>query len=102
MRNQSEDDHHWVGVHLVPNSACKSTQGAKVAIQLDDGRVLLQHRLSGHSMSVQHADTLHFGIGKSAQIREIGVTWPSGAQSRLIAPSADQYHVLQPDARRDG
>ncbi len=99
MRNQSEDHHHWVGVHLIPNSACNSTQGAKVTVQLEDGQVLLQQRLSGHSASVQHADTLHFGMGKSAKIREIGVNWPNGVRSRLIAPSADRYHVLQPDAK---
>jgi len=97
LRNRWEDDHHWVGVHLLPNAACSNTLGAKVAVQLDDGRVLLQHRLSGHSVWVQHADTLHFGMGKTAKIRRISVRWPNGARSTLQAPVADKYHVLQPE-----
>jgi hypothetical protein len=75
------------------------TQGTKVSVQSDDGRVLLQHRVSGHSVWSQHADTLHFGIGRTAKIRHMSVSWPDGARSLLKAPSADKYHVLRPEAK---
>ena len=70
-----------------------------MAAQLDDGRVLLQHRLFGHSVWVQHADTIHFAMGKTAKNRHISVGWPNGAKSTLKAPAADKYHVLQPEAK---
>lgn len=99
LRNQWEDEHHWIGVHLVPNSTCPSTQGAKVAVQLADGRILLQHRLTGHSVWVQHSDTLHFGVGKQSDVKQIGVYWPNGVRSRLQSPAVDQYHVLSPPTK---
>jgi hypothetical protein len=94
--NQWTDSNHWIGVHLRSAGPGPSPLGAKVLVRLADGRKLLQHNLSGHSVWAQHANSVHFGLGESAvEVEEITVTWPGGAVSELKNPPIDQYHVVK-------
>ena len=96
VRNQWTHANHWIGVHLRQDGPSPSPLGAKVTVQLTDGRKLLQHNLSGHSVWAQHANTVHFGLGKSAKVEAILVRWPDGTVSELREPGVDQYHTLRP------
>jgi hypothetical protein len=96
LRNQWEDNHHWIGVHLVSDRSNPSPIGAKVTVEAVDGRVLLQHNVTGHSVWTQHPNTVHFGLGQAGEVKRITVRWPSGAVSSLDHPPADRYHIVRP------
>ncbi len=98
VRNQWPGTNHWIGVHLRQNSPSPAPWGAKVILTLADGRKLLQHNLSGHSVWAQHACSVHFGLGQSDRVQRIEVLWPDGSASQLSEPAVDQYHTVEPPA----
>lgn len=97
-RNQWPELHHWIGVHLRPRGVSPSPLGARVRLNLPDGRTLLQHNLSGHAAWVQHDNTVHFGLGESTAVDRIEVRWPDGSVSEVPQPAIDAYHVVSPPA----
>lgn len=99
VKNQWQDDNHWIGVRLHPNRDVKSSPlGAKVVVTLTDGRQLVQHYATGHSVWAQHLNWLHFGIGGNETVMKIEVEWPGGYTTRLVDPAVDQYHKVTPTA----
>jgi len=94
VRNNWQGPGHWIGVHLRQPAPGTSPLGAKVSVELDDGRKLLQHNVSGHSVWVQHPNTVHFGLGDQPSVKSLTVTWPDGRTSRLENPAVDRYHVV--------
>ena len=96
VRNQWSPANHWVGVHLRRNGASVSPLGAEVRVVLPDGRILLQHNVTGHSVWAQHANTVHFGLGELDAVRRVEVRWPNGKISKLDNPTLNQYHALSP------
>lgn len=94
LRNQWDQPHHWIGVHLRQQPGTASPIGAKVVATLADGRRLLRHNVAGHSVWAQHADTIHFGLGTQSQVESLEITWPNGQVTRLEQPEVDQYHVV--------
>ena len=73
LQNNWQSDNHWVGVHLRGNDK-EPTHGAKLTLTLSNGRKLVQHRLTGHSVWSQHADTIHFGTGQATPTK-LTVEW---------------------------
>lgn len=95
VRNNWQDQHHWLGVHLRGN-AIDTPHGAKVSLELSDGSKLLQHCLTGHSVWAQHPTSIHFGTGKRKPVR-LSVTWPSGKVTVVEAVEMDKYIVVSPE-----
>jgi hypothetical protein len=94
VRNQWQGDGHFIGVHLRQGVGNASPLGARVVATLEDGRKLVQHNVAGHSVWVQHANTIHFGLGKSDKVASLEVHWPDGTKQLLTAPAVDQYHAI--------
>jgi hypothetical protein len=92
FRNEWQSDNHWIGVHLDTNQATRPL-GAVVRVHLSDGRELVQHNTTGHSVWAQHANTIHFGLGTSDRVESIQIRWANGKTSRMENPQVDQYHV---------
>ena len=65
-------------------------------VTLEDGRVLTQHYLSGHSVWAQHPSTIHFGLGANANIRTVEFVWPDGNLTKLKDPLKDRYQFVEP------
>jgi hypothetical protein len=96
FRNTWRDAHHWIGAHLLADPALReSPHGAKIVATLSDGSQLVQHCLTGHSVWGQHANTIHFGLGKRS-VSRLEVRWPGGASTRIENPQVDTYHRLSP------
>ena len=94
LKNNWKDDHHWIGIHL-PHS----TYGAKVKVTLTNGKNLIQHYVTGHSVWAQHPNTLHFGLGKN-KVKSVEVIWPSGKTTTLSNPKVDAYIELSEAASK--
>ena len=85
---------NWIGVQL-HGKAGKSAHNAKVSLRLNNGRTLLQHYATGHSVWALHPQAIHFGLG-DAQPVGIDVTWSDGSRTTLDRPSSGKYHVATP------
>ena len=96
LRNEFPVKNHWVGVHLRSRNAAVSPLGAKVLVRCGDGKELLQHNLSGHSVWAQHSNTVHFGLGPINHLKAIQVIWPDGSKTELEQPAINTYHVAEP------
>jgi|GEM_PF-305217 len=76
---------HWLEVDLggvVP--------GAKVTVELPDGRVLLREVHAGSSYISTEDPRPHFGLGPYEQVARLVVTWPDGGETVLQDVPADQ------------
>lgn len=95
VKNVWPETNHWIGVQLESKAGSNiSPLGAKVQVTLEDGRKLLQHYVTGHSVWAQHLNWIHFGIGKSDSVKQVEVVWPGGKTSTLREPKVDQYHAV--------
>ena len=97
VQNQWSNGNHWVGVKLRPKKGVAvSPLGARVEVTLNDGRQLVQHYVTGHSVWAQHPNWLHFGLGSQDSVKQIEVIWPGGKRTKLNNIAVDQYHVAMP------
>jgi hypothetical protein len=95
--NQLSSSNHWIGVKLA--STGLSPIGAKVWAETAN-RTFVAEIVTGDSFQSQHPNTVHFGLGKAAQVDRLKVLWPNGNVSVLENPSIDTYHSLSPTPRR--
>lgn len=94
IRNQWQDDHHWLGIHLRGNTV-DTPHGAKVTIELEDGTKRIQHRLTGHSVWAQHPNSIHFGTGQQ-KAKRLTVQWQGGSKSTIDLDQVDRYITVSP------
>jgi hypothetical protein len=92
LRNVAGKDHHWLGVQLVgKDHAC--TVGAKLELKLGDV-ALTRFEHSGGSYCSSNDRRHVFGLGRSARIDRLRVTWPNGEQQEWADLAVDRYHRL--------
>ncbi|MCA9148883.1 MAG: CRTAC1 family protein [Planctomycetales bacterium] len=100
VRNMWNGGGHWIGVQLRQSAGEPSPLGARVTLTYDDGRQIVQHNLAGHSVWVQHDNTIHFGLGEVEAIKSIEIIWPNGKRTELHEPQVDRYHVCHATTAR--
>lgn len=98
LRNRSQDNNHWVGVHLVPNAQLRNTLGAQVTVRYGDKAATAAH-VTGDVFGAQHSNTMHFGLGTFDTINSIEVKWPGGAVTQIDSPEIDRYHDLSKESQ---
>ena len=69
--------------------------GAVVSVVQGEKRQFLPI-VTGDSLVAQHANTVHFGLGKTESIDALEVQWPNGRTTRVAKPAIDRYHVIGP------
>ena len=57
--------------------------GAKLALELSDGRVLYREVQAGHTYLSSYIGPIHFGIPEGSTARKLSVSWPGGGQSEV-------------------
>jgi hypothetical protein len=89
---------NWVQLKLVGNGGSnKAAIGARVTLELDDGRQLVQEVDGGHGhFGAQQDQVLHFGLGSDCDAT-VRVEWPDTARSSQTFELATrrQYRVVQ-------
>jgi hypothetical protein len=73
---------HWVEFHLVGTVSNRDAVGAKMRLRTSRG---WQTRVvgAGSAYLSQQSSILHFGLAEESEIRELEITWPSGATARF-------------------
>lgn len=64
--------------------ACRDGFGARVAVDLDPGTIVREHRC-GDGWSVQNSSTMIVGIGTNSHAKSVSIRWPSGNTSVVEA-----------------
>ena len=85
---------HWFGLKLEGVQANRSALGARVRVELLDGRQIHRVVQPGGSFGDSPLE-LHIGLGGASKIRLIEVQWPGGRVQRFEGPSADQIYRLR-------
>jgi hypothetical protein len=89
LRNRGGNGNHWLKVEL--RGTRSNTDGIGSVVRLKANGVW-QRRDQGGGMhrSTQNHAILHFGLGRTKQVKELAVTWPDGSVQVLRDLKADQ------------
>ena len=95
FHNRLSDAGNWIGFQLRESRPGFSPVGAKVTLTTPSG-TQLRHIVTGDSYRSQHANTVHFGIGKDTNVIEAEIRWPNGTPQRFENPAINEYHRVIP------
>ncbi len=94
--NRTESDNHAVLFKLVGSKSNRAAIGTRVTVTTDGMRQFNEVR-SGNSYCSQSDLRLHFGLGKTAKIATVEVSWPSGAKETYKDLPADMIYTIVED-----
>ena len=93
LRNTSPGTGHWIAVRLRQTAGNTAALGA--IVQTRTGSIVRTAQVgAGGTYLSQSASDLHFGLGDSATVDEISITWPDGVVERHLDLPVDQLHTF--------
>jgi hypothetical protein len=94
--NTVDRSRHWIAFDLQGTASNRSAIGARVDAYWG-GRHQVQEVSGGSGFSSQSQRRLHVGLGSSASVDKVVITWPSGRTQTIEAPEVDRVHeVIEP------
>lgn len=101
VRNNSSEFHRVV-IQLEGRAPNRDAIGAEVSVTSREG-TLLRQVYTERGVASSEPARLHFGLGQAAQIKQILIRWPSGAQQTFSDVPADTLvRVTEPPPGRPG
>jgi hypothetical protein len=95
LRNDQEQNHHWLRLKLTGSASNRDAIGAQVEVELAD-RVLHRQVSPTRSYLSQVELPVSFGLGDAAEIRRVTVRWPDGSSQAVAVDKVDMtYEVTQ-------
>jgi hypothetical protein len=96
-KNVSPSANHWLLVSTVGTRSNRDGIGAKIKVTTEAG-TYYNHVNTAVGYGCASDRRVHFGLGKSSLIKELEITWPSGAVQTLENVPADQIlTVTEPE-----
>ena len=100
LLNTVGQDRPWLGLRLTDATGRVDQLGARVEIQLEDGRTLLRRVHTDGSYASASDPRIQVGLGvegssEAVGIEDILVHWVQGATERFSAPEPGLYHTLR-------
>ena len=93
LRNTSPGTGHWIAVRLRQTAGNTAALGA--IVQTRTGSIVRTAQVgAGGTYLSQSASDLHFGLGDSATVDGISITWPDGVVERHLDLPVDQLHTF--------
>lgn len=97
-RVQEAPGHHWLGLQLTGTVGNRDALGARVQVELPDGRRLSREVEPANGLLSQSDLRVHFGLGESKYVRSVRVRWPNGHEQELKGLAVDRYHQVREEA----
>jgi hypothetical protein len=89
LANESNVNHHWLGIQLVGTAGSRDAVGARVLVTAGEvTQVSEVHR--GRGYQGHFGSRLHFGLANHQRVNRIEVRWLAGATDILENVAADQ------------
>ena len=95
LRNDGGNDNRLLRVVAIGSASNRNGIGAKVRLTLDNGKTMWSMVKTGSSYLSQSELPLTFGLGDSATIRSVEVTWPNGRLEKLPGGAANRAITVQ-------
>ena len=92
-RDTLEGGGNWIGFRFREEGAGKSPVGVRVTLNWN-GQKATRQIVTGDSFRSQHANTLHFGLGKADRVDSVEIKCPSGQVVTLRELAVDRYHSV--------
>lgn len=97
LRNTSGAAGHWLALQLRGTRSNRQGLGARVRVQLADGRELFNHATTAVGYASSSEALVRFGLGTQTAVARVQIAWPSGAKQELRDVAADQVlKVVEP------
>lgn len=90
FRNVTAGAGHWLALKLTGTRSNRDGIGAKVEVQLANGRKLYNHCVTSVGYASSSEPLVRFGLGAEAMAKLIEIRWPSGQIQQLRDVKADQ------------
>ena len=91
FRNALPDRGHWIGFRFREGRGEPSPVGVRVVCR-SNGQAAVRAIVTGDSHRSQHANTVHFGLGKGDRVDTVEIHWPNGQAVTLREAGVDRYH----------
>ncbi|HWR50009.1 MAG TPA: CRTAC1 family protein [Bryobacteraceae bacterium] len=89
-RNTSPAANHWLTLRLRGAQSNRDAIGARVRLVDAEGREQFNHVTTSVGYASSSPAAVHFGLGRSASVKLIDITWPSGLRQTLEDPGVDR------------
>ena len=93
-KNTASPDNQWIEFELEGTKSNRSAIGAHITLSWND-KTQIQEVSGGSGFSAQNDRRLHFGLGKSTQIKSAIVHWPSGKVQTLDSLLPDKLYKIE-------
>ena len=94
LRNDQSLGHHWVRLKLVGTRSNRNAIGAWIEL-FSQGRCLRRQVIPTRGYLSQVELPVTIGLGASREVREVRITWPSGASQTVSSLECDRLTVIQ-------
>ena len=94
LTNQVETRNHWLGLRVVGADQPRDMVGARVAFVRSDGPTLWRRARADGSYASANDPRVLVGLGPSAEVPTVRVTWPSGLTEEWPGLEIDRYTTL--------
>jgi hypothetical protein len=99
LRNETRGN-RWIGLRATHGAPPRDALGARIAVTLEDGRVLWRRAHADGSYLAASDPRVLVGLGASGRVRSVRVHWPEGGAEDWPALDAGRYHTLHRGAGR--
>ena len=90
FRNVTPATFHWLGVKLSGTHSNRQGLGARITLQLPDGRMLYNHATTSVGYASSSEPIVRFGMGENQMAKRIEIHWPGGGVQELLDIPADR------------
>ncbi|HTS12044.1 MAG TPA: CRTAC1 family protein [Candidatus Limnocylindrales bacterium] len=90
FRNVTQNPGHWLALKLTGTRSNRDGIGAKVEVDLANGRKLYNHCTTSVGYASSSEPLVRFGLGPESSARRIEIRWPSGQTQQLRNVPANQ------------
>ncbi len=98
FRNEGGSANDWIGFRLRGSDSNPDAIGAKITLMIETAggsRAETRFVKSATGYASQNQLEVVFGLGPAGRPAEAVIAWPSGATSRIEAPTARQVHRIE-------
>jgi len=99
LRNDQQADHHWLQLRVLTREGSPEAIGAKVVVEAG-GQSWHSEVQRMRSYLSSSDPRVHIGLGTTATVDRVTVTWPGGATQELTDLPADTLIVIHEEQGR--
>jgi enediyne biosynthesis protein E4 len=94
LHNISPGSNHWISAKLIGHKSNRDGIGAQVEV-IAGGNRQQHERTAGSGYLSQDDPRVHFGLGTSAKVDKLTITWPSGTRQVLENLPVDRVITIE-------